>query len=58
MKFAKNLKIKLNKIITKMITRRRRKEVNADPEYYKYLNPKITFNSLEPKSKGLFGMSF
>ncbi len=45
-------------VITRMITRKTTKEVNSNPDYFKYLNPKIAFDFLEPKSKDLFEMSF
>ncbi len=45
-------------VITRMITRRTTKEVNANTDYYKYLNPKIAFDFLAPKSRDLFRMSF
>lgn len=44
--------------ITRMITKRKTKEVNANLDYYKYLNPKVKFDFLEPKSKDLFLMFF
>ncbi len=45
-------------VITRMITRRTTKEINANTDYYKYLNPKILFDFLLPKSRDLFEMSY